>query len=205
MILGLDHDKVECSPPEQFIFVHPPRTGGTSIETSFIPSSWEETQTKHLPASSYGDHVLNKSFVFATIRNPFDIIVSKYRTGWYSPFIKYDDPIDDVKLSFSLWLSHYVSGNCPTHNEYGSMLVDYLDRSVDFIIRYESRDNDINNMSRIFTKFMNIHVNIDTKIHESNTFDGKHYSEYYNDNSKRLAENFCKEDLETFNYDFCKG
>ena len=66
------------------IFVHPPRSGGTSIEQSF---GWRDEQQKHLSASSIrkiiGEDLWSRSFKFSIVRNPFDRAVSMYCAPWY--------------------------------------------------------------------------------------------------------------------------
>lgn len=209
MLLEIPCYNLEMLPnlPKYFIFIHPPRTGGTSIENSFKENSWEEKVAKHLPLSVYND-ILSESFTFATIRNPFDILVSKYRTQWYVPL---DDPTfysknqDNIKLSFSLWLTHYVNGNCPSYNEPSFLLSDYLDGPIDFLIRYESRTEDIINLQRTTKKLINLNFDIDLNRHDSNTSKGMHYSEYYTDSSRKIAESLVEEDLVKFNYTFDKA
>ena len=65
---------------QDLIFIHIPRTGGTSIEKSFGLTLGNEE--KHLSAAELrekaGPEKWAQSFVFSFVRNPWDRIISLY-------------------------------------------------------------------------------------------------------------------------------
>jgi len=181
------------------IFIHPPRTGGTSIESQIIGKL--DFPTKHVRASYYPDEMWKNSFSFATVRNPFDILVSRYKTRWYAgeSGIFDGDYIDDKNL-FLRWLIVFLYEGGHQPNEHGKFLIEYLDRDVDLIIRHENRKDDIVRLNEVF-KEKNINLQINSDIHISK-FDGSDYRDYYNEDAIKIASEFYQTDLEKFNYKF---
>ena len=67
---------------EKFIFLHIPKTGGTSIEDFVIPKKWETTNNlRHYNIRRMGltKKECDEYTIFSVIRNPFDRIVSTYK------------------------------------------------------------------------------------------------------------------------------
>ena len=97
------------------------------------------------------------------------------------------------------FLEHYKT---PVH-ERGETFHDYLDpEQVNFIGRFENRENDLKYIST------QIGVNISTKHHtrkiQSLDKSKKHYTEYYDEETKQIvAEKYAK-DIEYFGYEFEK-
>jgi hypothetical protein len=62
------------------LFIHVPRTGGTSIEA--MPGLFEQPQPQHLRAQDYynalGEGIWDKLYTFTFVRNPWDRAVSAY-------------------------------------------------------------------------------------------------------------------------------
>jgi len=69
-------------PHKKIIFIHIPRTGGTSVEKyfNFKPSvDWKIKTAQHLTLKEYGDHYeLDDYFKFSIVRNPWDRLISWY-------------------------------------------------------------------------------------------------------------------------------
>ena len=67
------------------IFIHIPRTGGTSIEKALTEADWwkVDKKTKHLDCKTaknlYKDN-WNEYFKFTIVRNPWDWMVSLFRS-----------------------------------------------------------------------------------------------------------------------------
>ena len=88
----------------KFIFIHIPKTGGTSVEAALAdygkllqgPGNFHSIYFKHIPATRLqammGDEYENY-FKFSIVRNPWDWLVSMYEfcRGFCYPFI-YDTP-----------------------------------------------------------------------------------------------------------------
>ena len=67
---------------KKIIFIHIPRTGGTSIEKYFdfkFSADWSPETAQHLTMEEYNEHYdLDKYFKFTTVRNPWDRLMSWY-------------------------------------------------------------------------------------------------------------------------------
>ena len=67
----------------KYIFVHPRRTGGSAIERSLNKNidhiELAATKEYHWYLSTYAEHYnLDDFYIFCTIRNPYDTLVSIY-------------------------------------------------------------------------------------------------------------------------------
>ncbi|MDH3719380.1 MAG: sulfotransferase family 2 domain-containing protein, partial [Planctomycetota bacterium] len=71
----------------QFVFIHIPRTGGTSITETLAGQCWDATvdvfELKHATAEDlrvrFLSDVWHSLYRFTVVRNPWDIIASDYR------------------------------------------------------------------------------------------------------------------------------
>ena len=173
----------------KFIFIHIPRTGGTSIENLLTKV---DERDKHESLFSLEKKVdISSFFKFSLIRNPWDITISKYVAPYYSKINKLSNK------SLLYFLENYF----PAPNEAGDSFHDYFDpEQMNFIGRFENRENDLNYIST------QIGVNIDSNIHhrkiQMRNKNKKHYTEYYDDETKQIvAEKYAK-DVEYFGYKF---
>jgi hypothetical protein len=66
----------------KILFIHIPRTGGTSVENHFNYQSkhgWNPKNSQHLTLEEYSNHYnLDDYFKFTVVRNPWDRLVSWY-------------------------------------------------------------------------------------------------------------------------------
>ena len=89
------------------IFLHKGRTGGTSIEHSFnkLMENKEKHLTQSLAREEYKDN-WNDYFIFTTVRNPYDWMVSCYfhnkqiNHEWFQNSFK----IDILKMTFGEYI-----------------------------------------------------------------------------------------------------
>ncbi len=74
--------------PRRFLFVHVPKTGGTSIELAFDPEAERRNvRRKHWTARQYRRRYpirFRRYFKLALVRNPWDLVLSQYRYLWHS-------------------------------------------------------------------------------------------------------------------------
>lgn len=205
-----------------FIFIHYPKTGGTSVQTILLPYSDDKkslqnfqdgvemfevvgslTPEKHATLQDYWDRLSDKIFDFQiaiAIRHPFERIVSAY----FSPH----------KWLKRNWLGKYVAvtpfwdpGRFETllQIRYQRSAVDYLTvngqiTKPDFVIRYETLRTD-------FEKFLQ-HVNIPIEEgallpHVNATAASSELKlELLNNKALRdQVENIYRQDMEFFGYD----
>jgi chondroitin 4-sulfotransferase 11 len=176
----------------KFIFIHIPRSGGSSIESQFNYEEGKE-KNKHWTLNNWKKHlepeIFNNYFKFGFVRNPWDQTISKY----CAPFFR------KINKSLKYFLEHYKT---PKH-ERGETFFEYFDpKRMDFIGRFENRENDLSYISE------RIGVTLDSNIKLRQiqvapwATHNKHYTEYYDDETREIvAEKYAK-DIEYFGYKF---
>jgi len=184
----------------KFLFIHIPRTGGSSIESQFNYDEEIERNkhwTLHDWKKTLDPDVFDEYFKFTFVRNPWDLTISKYKCDWFTSK-RPGGPIGEKEgKSLKYFLEHYER---PAH-ENGETFHDYFDpEQINFVGRFENRENDLQYISQ------KIGVNIDSKIHQRKiqmrNKNKKHYTEYYDDETREIvAEKYAK-DIEYFGYKF---
>ena len=132
-----------------------------------------------------GEDVWNDYFKFAFVRNPFDKIVSQYH------FNRRGFGFEDAtfKEYVKAWYNGKKISNFPQFNLF------YLDEKLDFIGRFENIQKDFD----IICDKIGI---LKQKLPHINKSQHKHYTEYYDDETREIvAEKFAK-DIEYFGYKF---
>ena len=180
----------------KFLFIHVPRTGGSSIEYQFDYKEGQE-QNKHWNLNGWKNYLNSEDFdsyfKFTFVRNPWDILISKYVTSWYS--LKGRGSSIGYKSGKTLkyFLDHYE----PVAHEHGDGLLDYFDpKQMDFIARFENRNKDLEYISN------KIGFNIDANTKRRDHRHKKHYTEYYDDETREIVAEKYARDIEYFGYKF---
>jgi len=173
---------------DNIVFIHPPRSGGTSIEKSF---KWENEQCKHLSAKSIrtiiGEYKWEQSFKFSIIRNPFDRCVSMYCAPWY----------ENIKRGIKFETFESFLSDIPTiDSEEGIQCSDFINEEIDFIIKFENRQSDLDKLNYEFG------IQIDKSIHIRKTPREKDYRLYHSRNTIDLVKIHFNKDIEKFGYKF---
>jgi hypothetical protein len=195
------------------IFVHIPRTGGTSIEDVIWPTPrsvddlwmgfistfqnpYHSGGLQHLPAQKIrtliGAETFDTYFKFAIVRNPWDKAVSQYcymrRRPDLRAFIGMEEQ-DDFKTYLRLiHATPHVQWE-PQHtlifNHKEKLLIDELGR-------YETFESDV---TRIFA-----HLGIQTPISHTNRSERAPLEHYYDQEAIEIIAEMYKEDIRLFNY-----
>lgn len=183
----------------KFIFIHIGKTGGSSIEHALNPSvqiasgisgTLENTELegKHWTALEYSKKYPKEHkeyFTFSFVRNPWDRTVSHYEWTIF---------IGNSKMSFKEW----VTSRSFINNQkllYQSFLFNHGDLMVDFVGRFETLQEDFD---IVCDKIRIEHI----KLPHINKIDRKHYTQYYDDETRQIvAEKYAK-DIEYFGYKF---
>ena len=193
----IGYDKLKC------IFVHIPKTAGTSITNGLF----ENMGGSHRTIKNYLLYFNNKDFKnyykFCFVRNPWDRLVSSYI------FLKNGGMHDgDAK-----WAKKYLS-NCKNFEDFvinflqGKAVLDYIHFKpqfefisfknkihVDKIYKFENIQSAIDDINKI----LNINVLIE---HQNKSKKVKGYKEYYNEETMKIVANLYKKDINLFDYKF---
>lgn len=199
----IDHTK-------KIIFVHIPKNAGESIEICLggykdKKKLWgfeKGVVLQHLKAcelqEKIGDQVFNDYFKFTFVRNPFSKCLSEY--FWEKTHFNESLNFNDwVKLKLGDLINHSENNTKirQKHNlEQYKFIYDTSDNClVDFIGRFEKLQEDFDLIcDRIGISRQ--------KLPHENKSEHKHYTEYYDDETKQIvAEKYAK-DIKYFGYEF---
>jgi hypothetical protein len=183
------------------IFIHIPKTAGSSIvETLFGERS------RHIPYFEYeraNPRKFKRFFKFAFVRNPWDRVVSTYsflRRGgmneqdrmWSAQCLsRYPDFSSFVRG----WLSeeniwswvHFIPQGHFILNDQGTVMVDYVGR-------FERIDEDFAYVAHCLGR--------DIRLDKTNESGHRHFSSYYEEDTREIVRRVYARDIEAFNYRF---
>lgn len=166
------------------IFIHVNKTGGTSVEDAFREPNWDH-QTPDEYIEMYGKDVWDSYFKFATVRNPWDRMVSLYH---------FNTKAHGENRKFPEWLEDAVYNP----NKFKGPQLDWITLDgkicVDFICRFETLNLDFQKVCK--------HLDVNLTLPHSNKSNHDHYSRYYDTRLKNILEEAHQKDVEAFNYVF---
>jgi hypothetical protein len=175
------------------IFIHIPRTGGSSIESAVAGKNWWqiEPETKHITTENavkiYGKYRWSSYFTFTFVRNPWDRMVSLWTCKHYS---------NQKKMGFKWFVNHFqpIPHEQPFLNQ-----IDIIGmQQIDFIGRFERLQIDFNTICEQVGMPQKI---LPVAVASTNR---KHYTHYYDDETKQIVANRCEKDIHFFGYEFGK-
>ena len=196
----------------KFIFIHIPKTGGTSIDILFNGSMQRHSCLKdyeyYLPKKQFDQY-----FKFTTVRNPFDLLVSSYTMVIKRIQQKHLHTLKQFGhnvFSFEEYLKNkiqnYIVGTEPfistnfSHSMFNSNQIYWIKDSqgkinIDYVMKFENLQEDFN----VVCDKIGIPQR---ELPHKNKTKHKHYTEYYDDETKQIvAEKYAK-DIEYFGYKF---
>lgn len=178
----------------KLIFIHIARTGGTSIEKALTGKDWWviEPRTKHISAKQarkiYGEDVWRSYTKFSVVRNPWDRITSMWATRWWH---------QSSDLAEGCTFEEFIRKIKPHPNEIYNTLFyhEILNQNMDFILRFESLQNDFSRMmSSIGCDGMQL-PHIEKRNHEN-------YRDMYGDIEKQLVFDLFNTDVLKYRYSY---
>jgi len=190
---------------KKFVFFHIPKCGGSSLISKFKKYRDEEKyKDGHPKLDAIIEMNLKNYFTFTFVRNPYDRLVSAFyyikngNTGWY-----YDKQLKRKlglrKLNFKDFvktkLTQDTMSKCHFAPVFGHFVSSDTISKIDFIGRVENLKSDF----KIICNKLEI-SNID--IPHKNKSKHKHYTEYYDDETKEIVAKKYAKDIEYFNYKF---
>jgi len=189
------------------IFIHIPRCGGTSIEVALVGRNWWEVDktTQHLIGSTakkiykpYWDDY----FKFSFVRNPWDRMISLCK---YSHHYKVN--LVNGKVNFNRYFNRFYPLEIDIRSKSqedsfdsfnlieNSIYLNTLNVELDFIGKLENFQEDFN----IVCDKIGIPQQV---IPHRNRSNHKHYTEYYDDETREIVAQKYAKDIEYFGYEF---
>lgn len=204
----------------QFLFVHIPKTAGTSIELALEPFATQvkrfpenrlartlrikanyltlprrrmfsrhataRTARRYLPAA-----VFERLFKFAIVRNPWDRLSSEYHYLLRKQNHRLHRQVHAMS-GFAEYVAWQTKLRRPTQSSYvydqaGKLL-------VDFVGRFERLNEDMLCLQEM--------LGIELDLPHVNRTKRNDYREYFDAQSRSLAEDYFREDIERFGYTF---
>ena len=182
------------------IFIHIRKTAGISIRN--VLGECDGTHDglhfhNHLyhHKNILSGQLYSEYFKFTFVRNPWDLRVSLYRylaKGGHGSLTRYAR-----QLSFSNWIKRYSDRVNVNTTHTGRTQTSYIEppKDMDFIGKFENLQEDFNIVCD------KIGIPRQELPHKNKT-KHKHYTEYYDDETRQIvAEKYAK-DIEYFNYEF---
>lgn len=166
------------------VFVHPPRCSGTSIEQSLVGIVADSN--KHFTASMIRQELSKNifsdrwgsAFKFGIVRNPFDRMASLYVTK--------EPPFSGYNLNAGYSMIDFLDRFRVMPWEYGLTCDDYMNEQLDYIIKFEDRENGIAVVNKELERFG---LKIDPKVKtRSHYYKNKNFMSYYDPESIRIIE-----------------
>ena len=196
----------------KYIFIHIPKTGGSSVEISLLGSEGitnpiplhrlpekhkQEYRVgggkhdQHFPLELFEESYQKEYFCFTFVRNPWDMLVSEYLWIKKVRFSKsfYAD------VSFTQFVKLLAKGWAPAQVWHQLPSTDFINDNMDFIGRFENLQEDFNTICD------KIGIPQQTLPH-NNRSDRKHYTEYYDDETKDMIASKYALDIKCFGYEF---
>jgi hypothetical protein len=208
------------STEKNFLFIHIPKTGGSSINHLLYPyRNFEYSTTNHLTIENYKNWVdtglFNSLFKFSFVRNPWDLQVSTWRysvrnfgmTIDFKSYIlwkfldetnvldyhKYVNLTEEDKIEEHIKNAFYINRVPQMYfliSENGKIMVDYIGN-------LETIESD---MEYICNK-LDIDLQFVPKINVSNV-ENESYQDYYDEETKKIVGDRFRLDCELFGYTF---
>ncbi len=184
------------------MLIHIPKTGGASIRRGFFKGEYEGPFQGEIPEK------WENCFKFAFVRNPYDRLISAWKmftSGMENTVWEFPENADP-NISLRSFLDIVRDDSIPYNG--GPPLTERKIRhhtlplvhpfhcldQADFIGRFETLNED-------FAKILN-KINVKGELPHWNKTTRGSYQDYYDEETKQIAEEHYGEDLEKFGYSF---
>jgi hypothetical protein len=198
---------------QKILFIHIPKTGGTSIEIFFncyrnkdCVFGWDRRYKIWRQHATCEEYIKNKYvepeifesyFKFAFVRNPWDRVLSEYR--WRKISKRYDLSLKQFVISYDQIKEKKYRNKVGllTHMlpQYKFIYDTKETLHADFIGKFENLQEDFNKVCE--------KLGIEKRIlpHSKKT-KHKNYEEYYDNETREIVEEKYRKDIELFGYEF---
>ena len=186
----------------KFIFVHINKNGGTSV--GGVLNKYSEFCKKHQPITALNEEAYsNDYFKFTFVRNSWDRFLSLY---------KYRVETNQTNLgtnpeSFKEWAKNIYNKNPKHYNALNNIRLLYLSNQLDWITD-TSNSVDIDYVGRFENFQQDFDIVCDKigvprqELPHWNKSKHKHYTEYYDEETRQIVAKKYAKDIEYFGYKF---
>ena len=193
----------------KFIFVHIPKTAGTTI-----CSSWEGSSLKSICKETGvlgGNHKTalelkeqfrkywKDYFKFAVVRNPYSRFVSDFFFSELKPKETFQTQWNDKQAEGLLPQLYWISDREQSYQKqssYDRVDIHYGNLMMDYLCRYENLNQDLETVFNI----LGIQASADVLPHFRQTVYKDAYTKYYTQELRSLVSFMYREDIERFGY-----
>jgi hypothetical protein len=187
-----------------FVFIHIPKTGGTSIKQALGPLSPFGHKTAMLLQSSIEKSVWDSAFKFCIVRNPWDRMVSWFEFGR----LNMRDRKNNYYKSFDAWVLDGMPHGWGTEwklpeqendplNQLNFFMLYRQKSLVNFMGRYEHLEEDF----EYIREHVGRHVSL-PHINKSTSRKGRNYRDYYTAETQQIVANRFAEEIKYLGYQF---
>ena len=187
----------------KFLFLHLPKTGGTSIN-KFFNDKFDNNKRDfgHPYLSEYKCNNFDDYFKFTIVRNPYDRLVSAF--FYMKEYSKFQSDINfrkkwklehDTFESFVIEKLPIIVGNKNTRPRHFKPQVDFGTAGLDYIGSFVTMQDDMN--------FICDEIGIDRQdLPHVNSSNHKRYDEYYNEELLNIVKTLYLEDFNNYEHLF---
>jgi hypothetical protein len=205
-------DSTMISHKHRFIFIHIPKTAGTSIEEVLRDETcqlrsreWDKARVPHTPLNhltlqelaDYGTLTpaqLRSYFKFCFVRNPWDRLISEIFCPWISP--GFGALTVDQRIRWACELAKTTTG-IGNHLRLQQDFLHADGLQMDFIGRFEHLEADFGHLCRL--------LGIDVALPHLNRSAHRPYQEYYDTETHALTAATYRRDIDALHYRFGKA
>lgn len=185
------------SPHKKFIFVHIPKTAGTSIRNSLVSGltiQRSKTLRFHAKAidirNSIDCELYNSAFKFTFVRNPWDLQVSLYHYILKRP----QHHKHDETKALGCFKNFVLTSKSPQFTQTSYLVDETGNLIVDFVGRFENIEADFQTVCN--------NIGVSSKLIHCNKTNHVCYKDYYDADTIKLTGRLFAEDIERFGYVF---
>lgn len=202
---------------KNFIFIHVPKNAGTSVSKGLgLDLSKHNTVKEYI--NVLGDKAYDSMLTLAFVRNPFSRFVSLYnyarmQESYYHSAINPEKALHGKHMDYDILKNVSIDEAArllkkgklihnPPHTHWNSQCFWLKDNNNNLNVKYLGRFEDIEFHLRNLTQLLDLKtINNLSKMNQSSQ-KKMEYKHLINLDTRIILEDYYKEDLETFNYDF---
>ncbi len=184
---------------KKFIFIHIPKTAGFSmLEILKLYRDDNRYATGHATQRQYSKILdIQKYYQFAFVRNPWDRLCSAFFFLKSGGMNKHDQKISEKYDLQNMTFTDFVLRHVTTINSIHC-------RPQYKFIEYKPADVDIHKFEDLHKGFDSVctNLNVNHELTHINKSKHKHYTEYYDDETREIIAKKYAKDIEYFGYKF---